>query len=340
MQERGLAYSASQVAPRAVTAIAILPAIWNQSLATFEYLAVVTLGSTISVVALYAWSTRAHWLSVPKGRDVVRLQRSLLRYSVPLMVSAIGYWALTSSGALFLRTFSTFHQLGLYSIAISCSAIAVALQLTVSTVWAPIIFRWGMSTETATRINQVISQALPLAALTISMAGTAAPLVGLILPDSYSAIPALLACVMIQPVMFTLGEVTGAGLTLARRTLSIASATLLACALNAGICVALIPEYGAAGAVIANSLSFWAYFVLRTEASSRLWHPLRRRRMYGTLGALTVLAVLNALLVDETRSVSPFVWAIVSLGVVISSQEQLLETLRMLRGDRAVLART
>ena len=58
--------------------------------------------------------------------------------------------------------------------------------------------------------------------------------------------------------------------------------SLLALLCNLGLLYFLIPKLGARGAAMATAVSFWLFFVMKTEASLRLWQPLPRLKVYGT----------------------------------------------------------
>ena len=57
----------------------------------------------------------------------------------------------------------------------------------------------------------------------------------------------------------------------------------------------LIPIYGAAGAAVSTCISFWIFFMLRTEFSIYLWKPMPRVLLYTYTGVSVAGAVVFTL---------------------------------------------
>nr|WP_281419274.1 polysaccharide biosynthesis C-terminal domain-containing protein [Marinobacterium ramblicola] len=77
-----------------------------------------------------------------------------------------------------------------------------------------------------------------------------------------------------------MSETTVVGIGVTRRSIFAMLPAIVAFAVN---CIGnwlLIPRFGAAGAAVSTSISFWVFFILRTELSIYVWKPIPRGLLY------------------------------------------------------------
>lgn len=283
MQERGLAFSMSQMIPKALFLI-VLGAIFLFDLQrSFLALLVAFFASSIAVVAIYMWNTRAQWRPALTAQLDKKQVQSLLQFGTPLIFSGLAYWGLVATSSVTLRSLSTFSELGIYSVTTSIAGVAAIFQSIFTVVWAPIVYKWVAAGVDASRIDRVARQALAMVCAIFLACGIFSWLADYLLPAQYSAVKYLVLCAIVQPLLYTLSEITCVGIGISRRTSLAIWVTVAALCANVLLSLWLVPLHGAAGAVVANAIAYLIFFIARTEASAHVWRQFPRKRLYASM---------------------------------------------------------
>ena len=291
MQEKGLAYSMSQLLPKVLFLVILICYFLLDVEAVFENLMIANVISLFAIFLVYAWNTRGDWSIALIAKIDSNQQKQMIKFGIPLIGGGIAFWGLTATDKLFLRGLSSFEELGIYSVSISFAAVALVFQAIFSTVWAPIVYKWASQGIDTAKIKEVIDYCT-LAIVTIwSLAGMFSWLVGYILPAGYGSVQYILLAAMAYPLLYTLSESTGIGIGVRRKTFYSMLAAVLALILNTIGNWYLVPTYGAAGAAIASAVAFLIFFIIRTEASSFLWYSFERKRMYALIALMVSLSI-------------------------------------------------
>ena len=312
MQERGLAFSMSQVIPKALM-LALVGGIILLGLSrSFLELQLAFLASTIAVVLVCLWNTRRQWRSAIAAKLDRQQLHSLLKFGLPLIFSGLAYWGLIATSSFALRSLSTFSELGIYSVAMSFAGVATIFQSIFSVVWAPIVYKWVAEGTDLTRVDGVAQQALAVVCGIFVVCGLFSWLIDYVMPAEYINVKYLVLCAIVQPLLYTLSEITCVGIGISRRTMLTVWVTLSALCTNVLLNLWLVPAYGAAGAVMANAVAFVVFFVVRTEASARVWRQFPRVRLY----IFVSLAVIFSLATVALAPTLPFHYALVWLALL------------------------
>ncbi|WP_256793810.1 lipopolysaccharide biosynthesis protein [Terrabacter sp. Ter38] len=315
MEERALAFSASQLIPKAVFLVAIgllLIFVVRRDFLTLSY---AFLASWVTVAAVTGWSTRTHWQKAVRVRTDRDLVRSLIRYSAPLIFAGLAYWALTATSAMALRYLSSLSELGVYSVALTFAGAAIVVQTIFSVVWAPIVYRWVAQGADLERVDVVTHQVLAVVTAVLVLVGSLSWLTDVVLPPTYDGVKYLVIGSILQPLLYTLSEATGIGINITRRTVWSVWCTLFALIVSVGLNLALTPALGAKGAVVANTLAYFAFFVARTEASVHTWRHFPRKRLYAVTGFAVAGALATVVLGPASGYWYAVGWAV--LGPVV-----------------------
>lgn len=309
MQERGLAYSMSQLLSRLlllslVAAIALFP--MPKSFAPLLIAQCVALLATLTV---FAWNTRNDWIPA----FVAHINRAemvrLFHYGWPLVFGGVASWALMAMDRVFLRSMSTYGELAVYSVAASIAAGVTIFAGIFNTIWAPMVYKWIAEKSDLGRIKNVADHMMLVMFLIMCTAGASSWIVGKLLPAAYGNVPYILPGCMVAPLLYTFSEVTGIGISVMRRTTYSLAVSVAAVVINIIMNFVLVPKFGALGAMTATSLSFWCFFVLKTEISARIWSGNSCWREHGFSLMLIVLPALFAFTGRKMGSVSIFIWA-------------------------------
>lgn len=318
MQERGVAYSISEISPRFIQLCALAGLFWLDLDRNFLTLLYILTFSSLVVVMLYAYSTQSIWRPALNARQSPELNKSLLKYGMPLVVTGFVYWGLTASSSFMLRSESTLSELGIYSVTSSIAAVAAIFQSIFSIIWAPTFYKWlndGLKME---RLDRVSQQTLAFVCIIFCAVGSMSWITDYLLPEHYSGVKYLLVCAVAPTLLYALSEITSVGIGISRRTgLTIWSA-LAALMTNIFICYLLIPSCGAAGAVIANALSYMVFFIVRTEISARVWKSLSRMKIYITSATFVVFAIGTVLLGPQLPFNFSLLWIMALLLIIIN----------------------
>ncbi len=288
MNEQGLAYSMSQLLHKLVLIVIVGGYVW---LGVDKNLTNLVLANTVAfllVCVVLAFNTRREWIAgITAPLDLQRL-KGMLGFGFPLILGGVAYWGLTAIDKVFLRAMVSFEELGIYAVAVSFAGAATILQSVFSTVWAPMVYKWASKGEGLENVYKVNRYILCLVVLLFCLAGMLSWVVTLFLPANYAAVQWILVSCLGAPLLYTLSETTVMGIGVSRRSSFALLAALVAFVVNLVGNWLMIPRFGAGGAAVSTCISFWVFFVMRTEFSIYLWKPMPRLMLYG-YSALSVV---------------------------------------------------
>lgn len=280
MQERGMAFSMSQLLPK----VLFLSVIGAYFLLAFDFdllhLVIAHAISIVAVVLVYGWNTRREWFLALRQEIEKDKFISLLRFGFPLILGGLAFWGMTAMDKLFLRHYSTFEELGVFSVAASFAAVAIILQSVFSTVWAPIVYKWVAEGVDEEKLNEVTEYVLAAVVALFALAGLFSWIITYILPERYNEVQYILVACMAYPLFYTLSETTVVGIGVTRKSAYSMAASVIAVLVSVIGNYFLVPIYGAAGAAVSTAIAFWVFFFLRTEFSCIVWRKIPRLRLY------------------------------------------------------------
>lgn len=295
MQERGLAFSISQLLPKIGFLIVLGFYVLQQSQLGLGQLLIAHAIAQVSVCIVFAWNTRNEWYK--RTTAITTSHRiALFRFGMPLVFSGCAFWGMTSMDKIFLRHYSSYEELGLYSIATSFAGVAIVLQNIFSTIWAPTAYKWHSEGVDPRSFQKMIDHVLAAVVALFALAGLLSWVITYILPVQYHNAQYILLACLVYPLLYSLGETTGIGLGIARKSRHTLLATVVALCVNVVCNFWLVPLYGAAGAASATALSFLALFIFRTEFGNRYWVPFSRTKIYLYIFTCTILSINQTLL--------------------------------------------
>lgn len=311
MQERGLAFSMSQVLPKLLFLVVIGGYVCFPLKYSLMDLVIAHTASFTMVTVVFAWNTRSEWKWIL--RETIDRQQliNMLRFGAPLILGGVTSWGMMVSDKLFLRNFSTFDELGIYSVAASFGAVAVIFQSIFSTVWVPTVYKWAAIGVKTDKIDQVTEGVLAVVVVLFAICGLLSWVIPLVLPIKYATVQYLVVACMASPLFYTLSETTAVGLGVSRKSSLSMLASVGAAVVSLIVNYLLVPRYGSAGAAIATAIAFWCFFFFRTELAIMAWRPLARKKLYILTLICLFLAILFAVFGSAYHSFFIFLWAVV-----------------------------
>lgn len=310
MQERGVAYSFSQVVPKILVLAVFLIYIVTDAPRDYRHLIISQIVSFAFVFAICTWNVRselASTMSISISR--IELER-LLKFGAPLIGAGMASWGLSATSTIMLRTFSELRELGIYSMATNFAGVAIIFQTIFSTIWMPTVYKWTANGGEPTKIEEIRGYVLIIVCFILGLTGMFSWVIDYILPPDYSSVKHIVACCMFQPLLYVLSETTVVGVNIQRKSNHALAVAVIALVANLIFSYLLVEKYGATGAAIANSLAFTVFFVARTEASIMVWKLIPRFKIYLMVLALQTLVIINAFGEWLYGNVIYFIWAL------------------------------
>ena len=189
---------------------------------------------------------------------------------------------------------TSYKELGVYSVAVSLAGIGTLLAGIFNTIWAPLVYRWVKEGRADyTKIDNISEYVLAATYFSIVFSGLFAWTIQYFLPPQYKEVQVLLPLCLIAPLFYTLSETTSVGIAIKRKTKYSMYASIVTMIIALLGNYILIPRFGAVGAAISLSISFWVFFILRTEYSKMIWREIPVNKSYIVSFFILMLAIVN-----------------------------------------------
>jgi len=321
MQFHAFAYSIGQILPKITLIILIVTFFIFKIEKEFDSLLLAYFIANLAGTFFVLFKTQSILLLSLKSSIDWGLELKLLKYSTPLILGGMAYWGLTAIDKAFILHYSSFDELGVYSVAISFASAAAVIERIFSIIWAPVVFKKVSNDESLGALDKVRDYLLFAVIVLFIFTGLFSWLITFLLPEKYSSIPYLLAPCLAAPIFYLISEVTVIGLSVQRRTNLIMLASLLAFVCNLIGNYILVPRYGGSGAAISTAISFWFFFFLRTEFSNWVWRPIKRLKLYSLTSLALVTSIMFNLYGEEYFRLFIGWWCLMLVVLLITCKE-------------------
>ena len=325
MHERGFLYSLTQLLPNALLLIVLSGYVFFNFDKSLDNLVSAMSASLVFVCLAFGWNTRTYLLKSVNSKWDWGVLIKLLKFGVPLSLGAVAFWGLTALDKLLLRSLSSFEELGIYSVAVSFAAAAAVFQTAFSTIWVPTVYKWARLEVDPERVYSVTRYILAFVVLIFSCAGLLSWVITLFLPKAYFEVQWLVLSCLSYPLFYVLSETTVVGIGIVRKSYYSMVASIISVCFNLIGNILLIPDFGAKGAAISTSLSFFIFLVLRTEFSIFVWKPIPRVVLYLFTSLCTFGAVFFTMFGERFTSLNFLYWSMLVVASIIVFAKQYLQ---------------
>lgn len=224
--------------------------------------------------------------------------RSLLAYGLPFVPAFAAMWLFEGIDKIMLRHFSTFDELGLFSAAFRFIALVSILEVSFSTFWVPVSFE--LFESDAEEARRKFSSSLQHIAPILFLGGCAVllgkDLIALLFAADYRDAAYIMPFLLFIPMMYSLSQITAAGIFLQRRSLVHLPIAALSALANFLLNLWLVPRAGALGAAVSTGISYILFFALRTAISQRLFAlDLRAVRLTAVIALFAAACAAHSL---------------------------------------------
>lgn len=294
MQERAFAFSMSQLLPKILLLFIILIIVWfGYSKDTYSLLTANTLSLCLAFI-IYAWNTRLDWLPAIKLKINQEQFKKYLAFGFPLIIGGLASWGLNTVDKLFLRGMASYAELGVYSVAMSLAGVATLIAGIFNTIWAPMVYKWVSTGDVDyQKIDQISEYVLAAIYLAVVLTGLFSWVIPYLLPQKYEQVQVLITICLIGPLFYTLSETTAVGIAITRKTKFSMYASIGALLVAVVGNYILVPRLGATGAAISLAVSFWIFYIMRTEFSKMVWRKIPSFRSYIVSAILLFFSIIN-----------------------------------------------
>ncbi|OFS87270.1 polysaccharide biosynthesis protein [Oligella sp. HMSC05A10] len=313
MEDRAIAYSMSQLLPKFIFVLFIVSTVLLGLQKDIYNLVIAHTLSITAVFLIFSWNTRKVWYASISIKYDNKQQQTLMKYGLPLVIGGLAFWGLDVMDKLFLRSMSTFEELGIYSVTMSVAGVVAVFASVFNIIWAPMVYKWLTQGIDINLVNKISEHVLASIYYVVVFSALFSWILPFLLPDEYAPIQYLITLCMIGPLLYTLSETTVIGIAISKRTIFSMLASIGAMITNALGNYLLVPTYGALGAAVSTTFAFVVFYILRTEFSCKVWRPIPKLKSYLIILALSILSSLNGFYSDKS-SLFIFVW-IVFFGV-------------------------
>lgn len=336
MQERSFAYSMSQLLPKIIFLFIVINTVWL-GLARDSY-SLITANATSTILAflVFTWNTRHECLLALKERvDIIQL-KSAFSFGWPLIFGGLASWGLNVMDRLFLRHFSTYAELGVYSITMSVAVVVTIFAGIFNTIWSPMVYKWMSENNFDYKKIDIVSEYV-LAAIYFFIVFTNlfSWIIPNFLPPQYSKIQYLISVCLLGPLLYTLSEVTGIGIAVVRKTKYSMLCAIIAMLSSAILNYMLVPQLGASGAAISTAIAFFIFFSLKTVIAALIWRRRFYLKVFIIMIVLMTFSILN-LLFEFFKIEMYLIWISMLLAGFIIFNNTLKEILRAIKSRKIV----
>jgi len=234
-----------------------------------------------------------------RGKLKVNSYRSLLEYGTPLMLSSIAAWGVFALDKYFLRYLSDFHELGIYSMAISFAAVGSVITSMFTTIWIPSVFKWHSNGDNMSIVPKVYGAVQVVAILIWYLCLLFSDVFLYVLPAEYNFVAFVFPICILSPLLYGISEVSTVGINLKGKPKKNLYASIIALSVNIVGNFILVEKYGALGAAISTMISMYIFMVARNEFSRKLWLPLEWFRPYTVFFIIGFLSIIYAIYGNE-----------------------------------------
>lgn len=273
LEKESLIFSIGQISQRVIVLFLVLYFDIALDLKlTWHYLIVFYSISVFSISILQVLACNRMGYILIKFRNVkFQALKSNLKYSIPLFFSVLIVWSTGSLDKIFLKYYESEYELGLYANAFKFAGAAILVQQLVSTIWIPKSLKLFKNNTDIKFYRSIVTFVTFASLLFFSLFMLSIPVVKLMINHDFHQSLTLMPILMMYPIFFMISEFSGAGIIFKKQPRYALYSSIITFIANVALLYWLIPIYGALGAAISVSISYFIMFLSRTMFSMYCW---------------------------------------------------------------------
>lgn len=291
MEERAVLYSIFSVLTKFFTLIFTMYLLLfvNKSFVSIIYATFI--GQLIASVLLVLCSYQYIFINI-KYFDL-KIIKSLLKFGIPMLVSALVATFLNSGGQFFLRYYGNFEDVGVYAAALKIIAIINIVQGSFTSFWIPLAYRWNNEkTEIKyfKRISDILTVVLSLLFILILIFKN---YLILVLSPEYAKGAEIVGLLALTPILYTLSEATTLGIVFSGKSYFSFISSIIALLVNLAINILMVPYYGVYAAAFAQATAYIVFYFSKIIFSKKENFYVVDYKNLFTIFVLFFLAIVN-----------------------------------------------
>lgn len=299
MEQSALRYTEQGVAHVLITKIAYLAAGFRSPWGRSAILLMTALMAAFTLISLVIHRKRfdpRFWQTTDKPA-----LQALGAYALPLVPLNLFSWFGSTANTLALKHLLGYASAGIYASAMGLASTINIVQTGFNAYWAPYVLENYQSDDSRRfyTVHRMMACLLTLFGLGITL--LQAP-VFLLLGKSYRGSMVFFPFLFLSPICYCLGETTGMGIDISKKTYWTTIIYLFSAASNVALCYLLIPALGMPGAAMASAGSAIFTLLLRTRVGERYYRVLQSYRYLAcVIGLMLAASVANLLLTGAVK---------------------------------------
>lgn len=271
MQQKGKLYSLVQIVQKVVNICIILILVTMTSHSYLILVASLVLSNMIVTLISIRLSNET-WKVKNKSIKLKTKDHELLKFGLPLLFTFLITWLFQSIDRLFIKQYSDYTELGLYSAAFSIIALLNAVQNAFTTFWVPIAYEHYEKNKEDRQffvnINLIVTFTMFFIGILLVLFKDG---IVYLLGKEYREASSIMPFLIFMPVMYTISETTVLGINFMKKSKYHIYIALASAIVNIIGNFILVPKYGATGAAISTGLAYIFFFGIRTYISNKLY---------------------------------------------------------------------
>lgn len=243
-----------------------------------QKLFVLAAASTVSygVVTVVGIGSQRELWSFQKIRQQYPIDRKeLYRYAFPFIVSMGITTIFQAIDKMSLNRYCSYEEVGIYSSAVTLVYVFAIVQTTFGAIWSPMVVEHYEKEPEDRTFYQKGFRTMTFVMFFIGISLILCKdLLVLLLGEDYRGSAAMIPFLCLSPIMLTISDTTGIGITFSKKSYLQIIVSAVACAVNIAGNTLLVPIMGGVGAAISTGLSYIVFFAMRTILSSR-YFPMK-----------------------------------------------------------------
>jgi O-antigen/teichoic acid export membrane protein len=227
------------------------------------------------------------------GNVDLNLIKRMVLFGLPLIISTSLTNLLNTTDRFFLRGFSTYHELGVYTAALKIAAVLQLVQTAFATFWTPTAYRWhkqGKSIDYFTFISNIIMLIFTFIFFFIL---EYKKYIVLILSDKYSEAQYVAGLLLLPTVLYTLSETSTLGIVFSGKSYYNVYVSIIAFIPNVILNYFLVPIYGTIGAAVSTAIAYILFCLFRTFFSRKEGFKIGFKIQFITIIIFFVASVIS-----------------------------------------------
>lgn len=202
--------------------------------------------------------------------------KEMFKYAIPLIPVSVLMWANQSIPQVVMQKTMDYYSIGIFTSAVALANVINIIQAGFNTFWLPYTYEnYKNQTGQFNKVHRYLVCVLTIFALCLVLSQD---VVFMLLGEKYRAAKAFFPFLILGPVCYIIGETTGLGIDLSKKTYLNIVVFSSSVAVNILLCILLRIPFGLPGIAMANALAGITAMVLKTHFGQKHYHAVNSYR--------------------------------------------------------------